>query len=215
MPLDRLLARIIKDADVAGKALVEEAHREAERVRDESWELAEQAAEAVRREIMERAEKERVSIMGERLARSRATYLTRQEELYDEVFRDALREAASLPGETYGAWLKKTVMAGVSTGREELLAGAHDRRLLEEGLLEEINRDLEAEGLEGSLRLAPGEAPFDRGVILRGDRIEDNLSLETVLRRVLDGNEPELLNLMFGGARIKGLKPGVNGRRAR
>ncbi len=214
MPLDRLLARIIKDADVAGKARVEEARLEAERIRAESWERADRASEAARHEIMERAEKERVAIMGERLARSRATYLTRQEDLYEEIFRDALREAAYLPDQAYGAWLKRTVLAEASTGREEVLPAPHDRRLLEEGLLDEINKELMADGHEGSMRLASGEAPFDRGVILRGDRIENNLSLEAVLRRVRDDNEAELLKMMFGESRIKGLQAGGNGRRA-
>ena len=99
MSLDRLLARIVKDADSAGKAEVEEARRQAARIREEGWDRAARAGRAVREEIMGRAEAERVSIMGERLARSRATYLTRQEELYEQVFADALREAGSLPEE--------------------------------------------------------------------------------------------------------------------
>jgi vacuolar-type H+-ATPase subunit E/Vma4 len=214
MPLDRLLARIIKDADSAGKAEVEEARREAERIRAEGRERAAGAARAVREEIMGRAEAERVSIMGERLARSRAAYLTRQEELYEEIFADALQEAESLPEEPYRAWLKRTVLAGASgEGEEEVLAAPYDRRLLESGLLEEINRDLRGRGNGKALRLSPETATFARGVVLKGDRVENNLSLETVLRQVRAEHEVELLDIVFGESRIKGIQPGSPGGR--
>lgn len=214
MPLDRLLARIIKDADSAGRAELEEAGREAERIRQEGRERSTLAAQAVREEIMKKAEAERVSIMGERLARSRATYLTRQEELYEEVFTDALREAESLPEEVYRAWLKRTVLAGVSMGEEEVLAAPYDLRLLESGLLDEINQALLSRGNGVALRLTSGTAPFLRGVVLKGDRVENNLSLETILRQVRDDNEEELLDIVFGESRLKGIQPRDTGRRS-
>lgn len=211
MSLERLLARIIKDADTAGRAEIDEARREAERIRAESWERAARAGQAVREEIMGRAEAERVHIMGERLARSRTAYLARQEELYEEVFADALREAESLPDERYRAWLKETILAGATGGQGEVLAAPHDRRLLEQGLLDQINQALRDRGRGGQLRLAPGTAPFNRGVVLKGDRVENNLSLETILRQVRDEHEEELLKIIFGESRLKGIQPG-NGR---
>ncbi len=212
MSLERLLAKIIKDADNAGRALIEEARQEAERIRTESWYQAAQAGKAARDEIMERAESERVAIMGERLARSRATYLTRQEELYEEIFHEALRQAGSLPEEQYRAWLKGMIIKGSSSGDEETLASPHDRRLLEQGLLDEINQALRAQGDKGSLSLAPQEAPFSRGVVLKGGKIENNLSLEMALRQVRDENEEELLKIIFGESRIKGLQSAKNNR---
>lgn len=212
MSLERLLARIVKDADRAGKELVAEATREAERIRIESWDRAHQVGKVTRDEIMERAEAERVAIMGERLARSRAVYLTRQEELYEEIFHEALRQAGSLPDERYRAWLKGMILKGTSGRDEEVLAAPHDRRLLAEGLLDEINRDLRAQGRKGSLSLAPQEASFSRGVVLQGDKIENNLSLEMALRQVRDENEEELLKIIFGESRIKGLQSAKNNR---
>lgn len=204
MSLEKLLAKIEEDARREGVEIVAEAEAEAERIKQQGREEARKAGEAVRASILEKAERERVKIMSEGLARSRGAYLAAQEDLYEEIYGGALKEVEQLPEETYAAWLKKTVMRGSTTGEEEILAAPYDRRLLAEGLLEEINRALREEGREGSLALAAGEAEFDRGVLLRGEKIENNLSLETVLSQVRDKYEVELLGILFAGVSIKG-----------
>jgi vacuolar-type H+-ATPase subunit E/Vma4 len=94
--------------------------------------------------------------------------------------------------------LKSVILGGVTSGREVLVPSPHDRELLAGGLLEELNVELRSKGLAGELRLAEEDAPFDRGVILRGEKTETNLSAQAVLQRLREENEEEVSRILFG-----------------
>jgi V/A-type H+-transporting ATPase subunit E len=208
--LDRLLEKIQEDARLEGKRIVSEAREEAERIREEGREEARRAAEVILSSYRERAERERTRIMSEALAESRAAFLSTQEKLYNDVFATALKEAGELPEERYRAWLKKTIL-GNAAGGEVILAAPYDRRLLEDGLLDEINQALRDDGREGSMTLASEEAGFERGVILKSENVENNLSLKTILRDTRDRHEEELLRILFGEMDVRGGAHGQSG----
>ncbi len=84
------------------------------------------------------------------------------------------------------------------------MAAPYDRRLLEDGLLEEINKALKDDGRPGRMSLAVEEAGFRRGVILTGEKFVNNLSLETLMREVRDEHEEEVLKMLFGEADVRG-----------
>lgn len=204
MSLEKLLAKIEDDARLEGKRIVAEAKEEATRIKRQGEEEAHGAADEILRSFRERAERERTRIMSEALAESRATFLATQDELYNEVFTAALKQAHSMPEKRYRAWLKRIIVDNTIGGDEEILAAPYDRHLLEDGLLDEVNRALRGEKRKGSLTLSPQEAEFERGVILKGPKIENNLTLRTILRETRDRHEEELLKTLFGEVDVRG-----------
>lgn len=196
--MERLLEKIEDDGRAEGARIVSEAKQEAEGILEKGKEEARIAGEAIRESYRDRAERERVKIMSEALSESRTIFLSTQDGLYNDVFTAALSAAEDMPEDRYREWLKGLIIKGSVDGGEEILAAPLDRRLLEGGLLEEINHEMRAAGRKGNLSLASEEAEFNRGVILRGEKLENNLSLEAVLREVRDKHEAELLRILFG-----------------
>ncbi len=198
MSLDNLLERIAADARAEGEKLLAEAEEEAARILKEGEEEALRSAEAIRSSFRQRGERERTRIMSEALTQSRAAYLSVQVELFEEVFAAAAREFESLPEERYRAWLKRVILDNAGEGVVEVVAAPYDRKLLSSGLLEEINGALRESGKGGGLALSDREAGFGRGVILKGERYANNLSLQAALRELRERYEEEVLAILFG-----------------
>jgi vacuolar-type H+-ATPase subunit E/Vma4 len=142
--------------------------------------------------------------MSEALAESRASFLAAQDKLFEEAFTEAMQLFEDLPEERYRAWLARTILGNASGGREEIVAAPYDRRLLAEGLLEEINRSLREKGAGAELTLSDEEAGFSRGVMLRSGNFINNLSLETLMREARDRHEEKVLKMLFGEVDVRG-----------
>lgn len=204
MSLEKLLAKIEDDAREEGARAVAAAREEVGRITERAGEEARLAGEAVRASYREKGERERVKIMSRALSEGRNAFLSAQEEVFEAVFAEALRQAANLPEERYRSWIKRTILSNVTEGDEEIVAAPHDRALLARGLLDEINRELREAGKRGELRLSEAEAPCERGVIMRGRKVVNNLCLEAVMRDVRERNEEELLHILFGDMDVRG-----------
>ncbi|MEW6553524.1 MAG: V-type ATP synthase subunit E [Actinomycetota bacterium] len=204
MSLERLLEKIEDDARLGGRGIVDAAKQEAERITAEGGEEARRAAAAIRKTFRERGERERTKIMSEALAESRAAFLAAQDKLFEEAFTEAMRLFEDLPEERYRAWLLRIISENVTSGDEVIVAAPYDRRLLEDGLLAEVNKALAGSGRTGKLSLAAEEADFERGVILTGQQFVNNLSLDTLMREVRDEYEEEVLKMLFGEADVRG-----------
>lgn len=203
MSLKRLLEKIEEDARQEGGRIVAAARERAERVEAQGIEEARRAADAIRENFRDRGRREGTRIMSEALSESRAAFLAAQEELYEEAFAAALAQFEALPQDRYRAWLKRTILAN-ACGGEEMLAAPFDRRLLEEGLLDEVNQVLRERDGKEPLGLAAGEAAFSRGVILTAEGFVNDLSLEALMREVRERHEEEVLKMLFGSCDVRG-----------
>jgi V/A-type H+-transporting ATPase subunit E len=200
MSLEKLLEKIENDARAEGELIVARAEEEAARIMEEAEERARREGEAIARSFHARAESERMKLLSQARLEGRIELLAAKDELVEEVFREAKRSFLELPPERYRKWLKDIILKSVVGGGEELVASEHDRELLAAGLLEELNGELRARGSRGELKLAPETAPCERGVILRGDKTESNLSVEAALQRVRAQSEEEVSRILFAKA---------------
>lgn len=198
MSLEKLLEKIESDAREESRRILAEAEEEAARVGKEAEEEARREAEAIARSFQIRAENERLRIISRARLEGRIDLLAAKDRVLEEVFREVSETFRRLPAEEYRAWLKAILLESLSSGKEELVPSPHDRGLLAGGLLAELNGELRARGLAGELRLAEEDAPFERGVILRGEKTETNLSAEAVLQRVREESEEEVSRILFG-----------------
>ncbi len=197
--MDKLLEKIERDARREEERILLEAQEQAEAVRKKAEEEARREAESIARRYREQAEAERLRVISQTRLESRIRVLSAKEELVEEVFREAVSSFMELPEERYRDWLKNIIKAHAMSGNEEVVAAPYDRDILEGSLLEEINRELSEEGKRGELRLAPTTAPVKRGTILRGEKMETNLSLDTLLERIRLETEEEISRVLFGG----------------
>jgi vacuolar-type H+-ATPase subunit E/Vma4 len=203
MSIERLLEKIETDARNEGKQLVADARREASSMTKAGRDEARASAKAIRSSFHERGERQRTKIMSVALAEGRAEFLATQDKLFEEIFVEALREIERLPVDRYRVWLKRIIMENVASGNEAVVASSYDRKLLEDGLLSEINRELKKHKRQGRLVLDEQEAEFSRGVILKSADFVNNLSLQTMMREVRDRHEEEVLKMLFGEVDVR------------
>ncbi len=204
MSLERLLERIENDAREEGELIVARAEEEAALIREEAEEKARREGEAITRSFHAQAESERLKLLSQARLESRIELLAAKDELVEEVFREVRRSFLELPEDRYREWLRGAILRAVVGGDEELVASARDRELLAGGLLEELNGELRARGARGELRLSQDVAAHERGVILRGDKAETNLSADAVLQRLRAENEEEVSRILFGKREERG-----------
>lgn len=198
MSLDNLLERIEEDGRREAAELLENARREAARIKDEGEREARKAFEAAKKVFEDKARKERSRILSAARLESRIAILEAKDKIVDESFEGALKAIEEMKSGEYRAWLRRTILGAVSSGKEAVVPAPFDRGLLQSGLLEEINRTLRDEGRKGSLTLATESAPHPRGVILRDQKVELNLSPESLLRDARERHEEEALKILFG-----------------
>lgn len=200
MALDKLLEKIELDARREEERILREAQEQAEAIRSRVEDEARREAESIARKYREQAEAERLRMISQAKLEGRIGTLSAKEGLVEEVFRGVASAFLELPEARYRSWLKNMIKRHAVGGDEEVLASPYDRDILEGSLLEEINRELAEEGRKGALKLAPGTAPIKRGVILRSEKMETNLSMETLLSRIRLETEEEISRILFGGA---------------
>lgn len=204
MSLEKLLEKIGDDARDEGTRIVTEAKQEADGIEKEARKEARRSSKAILVSYHEKGERQRTKIMSEALGESRAAFLEAQDSLFEEAFDEAISHFEKLTKEQYRDWLKRIIMENASSGKEKIIASPHDRRLLEGGLLAEINREIEERGGKGSLVLDKREAGFRRGVILKSKDFINNLSLDSLMREVRDRHEEEVLKMLFGEVDVRG-----------
>lgn len=203
MPITNLLAKIERDALREGEEILAEARRKAERIMAEAKEKARESAAAVLREYEEASSRKCAEEMSAALNGGKSALLESQEMLLRETIEEAMRRFDNLPQDRIRAWLKGIIMKNAEGG-EVIIASEKDRGILESGLLEEINREMEASGSMGGLVLTDERPTFRRGVILRGKRTRNDLSIERLMEELVRENEEELLGMLFGEMDIRG-----------
>lgn len=173
---------------------------------------AEQLAAETMAKATAKAEKERADILaaaeseaGERKRRTlamaamqaRRLELKVKEEIIDEAFALAVDNLKQLPAEKYQELIRPMLLAAVETGVERVVIAPEDKKRIDAGFINAINRELKAQGRVGELELAKETRPLTGGFILSADGVENNYSFELILKLSRDELEQEVAGILF------------------
>lgn len=193
------------------KALLEEARTEADRIVRLARLRAEQGLEKARREIHEEFER-RENELRARLDAERELYLVnlrteqrqeilaRKNKILNTIYERLAKRLDDMPRDDYRALMARW-LANVDPGVSgEVAVNLRDRALLEEGLLEEVNRSRDE---SSQLRLADEPIDVRGGFVFRCDRFELDRTLDSLLMRLKEETALELAAEIFGRAEGK------------
>lgn len=123
--------------------------------------------------------------------RGRDAFVAAQRALIDEVLVAAAQHIADMPEDEYARFLARRI-AGVARGGETLSLGALDapRAPAVTAALSELAPELE-------LVASVSPAPFERGVLLAGERVRVDLSLPTIISDRADDLESVAAAVLF------------------
>lgn len=199
MSLEKLIERIITDAEQHALRIIGDAQRERVQLEETADLEAEQSYArmviAARRAGQEE-KKQRVTMAS---LEARKSVLKRKQELIGQVFDAALASVRDLPDEQY-VELMAGMLAASGKREGELILSPGDRERSGPLLVARANELLSKSGPAGSIILSARTREIAGGFILSGEGIEINYSLGALISVRREELEPKVVKVLFGDA---------------
>lgn len=194
---EKIIAHIRADGDAQAKKIIDEASKQAEELRAESF----KAALAEYEKLMQagNAECEDILSGSRRIAEMEAkkSVLSVKQEMVASAFDAARSEIVNMPRDKYTQFLARMAADAASTGEEEILLNESDRKELGKAVCKAANELLSAKGVPGRLILSEDTADICGGVIIRCGGIETNCSIDALIRQCRSGLSTEVAAVLF------------------
>lgn len=192
MALADIISRVRSDAESEAAAIIERAETQAAIIRAEAAEKAE-AFHAETIAVAQRdGEREASRIVVNARLMGRDDGLADRRGLIEAALEQTTLALTTLPDAEYATFLAKRIAATARGGERMRLGSAESGR---GAVLAEALR-LVAPGLELSVDDEP--APFERGVLIEGDRVRADLSLASIVEERRDELELVVADRLFG-----------------
>ena len=194
--INKLTNKIIEDANATASRLIAEAKaKETEVV---SGKVAE--AEVEKNMIISKAESE-AKIKAERIVSNahlqvRNMRLTSKGEALDKVFSTAAEKLIQLPSDKVSSFIKNSILSLEVKGDEEIVVGENNTAVTPE-FISELNKELNAKGKIGNLKLSSVKRNIGGGFILIKSGVEINFTFEALIKVLRDELEAEVASTLF------------------
>ena len=195
--LDNLTSKIISDAEVKKKEILNDANVKADIIIKNKIEEANKKASS----ILEKAKlesttiKERVASKTELEVRNKK--LAAKQQVIEQVFEKAKVKLQAMSSEKLGEFIRNSIMNLNIDGNEEIILNVNDRGRLPVTFLEDINKELSAMGKLGNLTFGERDYTIDGGFILSKNGIEINNSFEELVNSLKYDLEYEVGKILF------------------
>ncbi len=194
---DRIVRRVLDDAQANADAIKEEATKKANSVEDEAKKKAERRKEHILEQARKTANEQKGRIIGVAQLESRKDLLAAKQEMIGEAFQKALDELVNLNDQDYLAVIHDLLINMTETGSETVIFSERDRKRISENFWQEVNKELSSKGKKGELKLSEETRDIKGGFILQSGGVEMNCSFESLLDMKRDELEPEIAGLLF------------------
>jgi V/A-type H+-transporting ATPase subunit E len=198
MGVDKIVAKLISDAEAEAARILAEAEHAAGEIRRQGEEEAQAASEPILQAAEAEAQRRRRQHLALAELWARNKVLAAKREVLERVFQEAKERLGRLGSQEYRAFLKELLIRAAETGEEEIVLSPRDAAVFDTNLLEEVNAELKRAGKAGSLKVAQEGRELDGGFVLRGRGYEVNVTFATLLRQAHEGLETEVARLLFG-----------------
>lgn len=179
--LSNLTSKILREAEERKENILKAANEEKNKILSKrNKEISELEAEMVEKAIREAATRKERVISGAEL-QARNTRLEAKQEIINEVFQMSIESLCSLENEEYKNFIKYSILSLGIAGNEKLILNSKGKELVDDTLLEEINKELLSSGKKGELVISEVEGNFAGGFVLEKDGIEVNNTFEALV----------------------------------
>ncbi len=195
MSIEDIKKRILDKAESEANLIVNKAR---ERIKEEknTFENEQKAifSERAQKEIEKIRSDLKKRIDQEKLKESRAI-LKKKNELLEGLFSEVIEKIASLPKKQYKKFLVDLIMRDAPKGKSVLFLNKKDMGLFTEKVISEINKSL---GKEREITLGTHTVDIKGGFMLKGEEVEIDDSLETIVKDVKEKEEIRISKELFG-----------------
>ena len=190
--IERITQRIGAEAQAEIDRVLGEARAEAEKIAARYKAQADAEAADLDAKNKKAAAEREERLAGTAQMEARKAALAAKQEMVEKAYDLALQKLCSLPEEKYTAVLAELLIQASSTGKEEVIFSAADRRKVGKAAVEQANQ-------EGGKKLTlSGETrELSGGFILRAENVEVNCAFETQLRVLQEEMAAEIAGILF------------------
>lgn len=194
---EKIIAHIRADGDAEVKRILDEASKQAEEKRAESFKTA--LAEYEKLMQAGNAECEDILSGSRRIAEMEAkkSVLSVKQEMVSAAFDAARDEIVNMPRDKYTQFLARMAAEAATDGTEEIVLNAADKAELGKAVCKAANELLQAKGVPGKLTVSEDTADISGGVIVRFGGIETNCSIDALIRQNRSGLSTEVAAALF------------------
>ncbi len=194
---DRIIQRVLDDAQARAESIKEEASKKAEAVESEARAKANRRKEQIIEQARKSAAEQKSRIIGVAQLEGRKKLLGAKQEMIGEAFQKALERMSGLDDREYASVVRNLLLETADTGTETVIFNERDKKRLPEDFWKDVNKSLAEQDKKGELKLAEETRPIKGGFILQRGGLEMNCSFESLLERKRDDLEYEVAELLF------------------
>lgn len=198
MPLEKLIERIVNEAEREASQIRKKAEEERERIlaaaRAEAQEIKEKVLQSYRREA-EEEKKRRVTTEN---LETRTALLGEKQDLIKSVIDEVVRSVKRMPEDEYIELLLRMISGVALRSKAEVILSASDRLRIGETLVNKANESFRQAGVTSELSLSPETREMEGGFIIRSEGIEINSSIEALINSKREELEQRIAFILFG-----------------
>ena len=183
--IEKITARIKKDAGAEAEAIRREGEERAASIRAGYKAQAEENAKAAAQAGKEAAKRQEERLVSAAQMDAKKLLLAAKQACIDEAFDKAQSKLLSLPDGEYAELRAKLAVKAAKTGKEEILLSAKDRKRVGEQVVSKANA------------LGKGTRDMAGGLILRDGSVEINCAFETQMRVLRESMASDVAALLF------------------
>ena len=191
--IEKITARIKKDAGAEAEAIRREGEERAASIRAGYKAQAEENAKAAAQAGKEAAKRQEERLVSAAQMDAKKLLLAAKQACIDEAFDKAQEKLLALPDGEYAELLAKLAVKAAKTGKEEILLSAKDRKRVGEQVVAKAN----ALGKFMALTLGKETRDMAGGLILRDGSVEINCAFETQMRGLRESMASDVAALLF------------------
>ena len=191
--IEKITARIKKDAGAEAEAIRREGEERAASIRAGYKAQAEENAKAAAQAGKEAAKRQEERLVSAAQMDAKKLLLAAKQACIDEAFDKAQSKLLALPDGEYAELLAKLAVKAAKTGKEEILLSAKDRKRVGEQVVSKAN----ALGKGMALPLGKETRDMAGGLILRDGSVEINCAFETQMRVLRESMASDVAALLF------------------
>ena len=191
--IEKITARIKKDAGTEAEAIRREGEERAASIRAGYKAQAEENAKAAAQAGKEAAKRQEERLVSAAQMDAKKLLLAAKQACIDEAFDKAQSKLLALPDGEYAELLAKLAVKAAKTGKEEILLSAKDRKRVGEQVVSKAN----ALGKGMALILGKETRDMAGGLILRDGSVEINCAFETQMRVLRESMASDVAALLF------------------
>jgi len=192
MGLEAIIGEIKKNTEKSIAGIRKEADGEIEKIHKETATQAEKVKSEILMSAKVEIAKEKEAALIRARVETKKGLLNQKQGFIEVAFEKAAEKLANLNSGDYQDIIERVLFKSLEDGDEEVFFSSQDKKRLDHGFFDEINKKLVAAGKKGEVKFSFSDERISGGFIVKKRRKEINSGFDVLLNSLRDNLELEV-----------------------